>query len=320
MNTSWQKLAKLYNLTFIPDQFPDTRERVVGEFQGYHLQLSHWTFGIEIILTAPQEDSLPENQLSFDKSVIPQLLNSQLLDPRLFARAQGIIRAENDGQKLLYHQTGIFDGSKNEVEQLQYLFTLLSRLATDYRIFLRWGGEAILAIQDQGKKLNPLARQLIHNIGEETARRLGDRFPLLLCSNCLVRCLRHKVDVPDLLENKAIIFYGCRNCGQSWDFIECQEVVAVLDNTLKTEQHLQAGVLRVNWSVRRRLFDFDSVEIVSATDEEVERFAVQVGNNTDPVQTLTYRRMICTITPYCRLSKNSQRILARIFGDVSQIK
>lgn len=288
----------------------------MGEFQGYQLQLAHWTFGIEIILVAPQEDNSPGNQLSFDKSAISELLNSPILNPRLFAEVQGNIRAENDGQKLLYHQTGFFDNKKSEVERLRYLFNLLSRLATDYRKFLKGGGETILAIQVQGQKLNPLARQLIHNISEETTQRLGNRAAFMLCSKCLFRSRPYKVDLLELLDFEVIIYHGCRNCRQSWNFIECQKVIAILDNTLETEQFLQGGVLQVNWSVRRHLFDFDSIEIVSATDEEIERFAVQIGNNTDPVQKSTYRKMICTVASACNLSKHSQRILARLFGNI----
>lgn len=290
----------------------------MGQFQDYQLQLAHWTFGIEIILAAPQGNSLPETQRPFEKPTIPELLSSPLLNSRLFAEVQGNIRAENDGQKLLYHQTGYFDNKRSEVERLRSLFNLLSRLATDYRRFLSWGGETILAVQSQGKKLNPLTRQLIHNIGEETTRRLGERTAFMLCSTCLLRCRPYKVNLLELLDFETIVYYGCRNCRQSWDFIECQKLIAVLDNALEAERVLHEDVLRVNWSVRRRLFDFDHVEIISATDEEIERFAVQVGNSTDPVQKSTYRKMTCIVAPTCDLSKGSQRILNRLFGNVKR--
>jgi hypothetical protein len=38
------------------------------------------------------------------------------------------------------------------------------------------------------------------------------------------------------------------------------------------------------------LFDFDRVEIQQATDEEVERFAVQVGNDTDELSDPVIKR------------------------------
>jgi hypothetical protein len=79
-----------------------------------------------------------------------------------------------------------------------------------------------------------------------------------------------------------------------------------------------SDVLRVNWLVRRALFDFDWVEIIQATDEDVERFAVQVGNDTDPVRELRYQQMKCTIGPECKLSENTLRILDKMFGEVER--
>ena len=61
---------------------------------------------------------------------------------------------------------------------------------------------------------------------------------------------------------------------------------------------------------------FDEVEIVQATDEDVERFAVQVGNDTDPKRKPRYQEMRCVVSPECRLSENSMRILERMFGAV----
>ena len=78
----------------------------------------------------------------------------------------------------------------------------------------------------------------------------------------------------------------------------------------------QNSVLRVNWLSRRALFDFDEVEIIQATDEEVERFAVQVGNDTDPLRRSRYKWMRCVVRPPCRLSENTLRILGSIFAEV----
>jgi hypothetical protein len=58
------------------------------------------------------------------------------------------------------------------------------------------------------------------------------------------------------------------------------------------------------------------LEIILATDEEVEHFAVQVGNDTDPVRSRDYKQMRCTVGPDCKLSANTMRILQRTFGQV----
>jgi hypothetical protein len=64
------------------------------------------------------------------------------------------------------------------------------------------------------------------------------------------------------------------------------------------------------------LFDFEQVEIIQATDEDVERFAVQVGNDTDPVRQPHYAQMQRFIAPQCQLSENSLRVLQIMFGQV----
>jgi hypothetical protein len=94
------------------------------------------------------------------------------------------------------------------------------------------------------------------------------------------------------------------------------EIVAVLDNQDATEQVQVNGSLRINWLVHRELFDFDRVEIVQATDEDIERFAVQVGNDTDELRQPRYATMVCTISPDCKLSEGAVRILEQVFGQV----
>lgn len=76
--------------------------------------------------------------------------------------------------------------------------------------------------------------------------------------------------------------------------------------------------MQINWLARRALFDFDWVEIVQATDEDVERFAMQVGNDTDPFRRPRYPNMHCVIGPDCNLSENTLRILHRTFGEVKR--
>jgi hypothetical protein len=56
-----------------------------------------------------------------------------------------------------------------------------------------------------------------------------------------------------------------------------------------------------------------SYEIIQATDEDVERFIIQVGNDTDPVRRSWYKRKKCLISFQCRLSPNSLRLLYCMF-------
>jgi hypothetical protein len=67
------------------------------------------------------------------------------------------------------------------------------------------------------------------------------------------------------------------------------------------------------------MFDFDRVEIIRASDEEVERFAMRVGNDTDPVRQGHYPQAQCVVRPGCRLSENTRRVLKKTFGQVKYL-
>jgi hypothetical protein len=60
------------------------------------------------------------------------------------------------------------------------------------------------------------------------------------------------------------------------------------------------------------------VEIIQASDEDIERFAVQVGNDTDPLRQPRYRQLHCRIGLTCHLSENSLRVLQSVFGVVER--
>ncbi|MFC1596928.1 HEAT repeat domain-containing protein [Planctomycetota bacterium] len=82
------------------------------------------------------------------------------------------------------------------------------------------------------------------------------------------------------------------------------------------EMVLRNGAVRCDWLKHKRLFYFDSVEIFRATDYDVERFCIQVGNDTDPLSRERYQKMQCVINRGCDLSENTVRILRRTFGEL----
>jgi len=141
---------------------------------------------------------------------------------------------------------------------------------------------------------------------------LKSRASGLLCPHCLTHFGPHKVKLSWL---QTITYYGCRNCGQSRAFFY-GHVTATLDDKMTAEQSQQKRNLRINWLVHRALFDFDAVEIRRAGDEDVERFAVQVGNDTDPARRAQYPKMRCLIAPEAHLSINTLKILRKTFGQV----
>lgn len=96
-----------------------------------------------------------------------------------------------------------------------------------------------------------------------------------------------------------------------------KKVVAVLDGSWAEETRDEGiDVHRVNWLQHQSIFDFDWVEIMQATDEDVEHFAMQVGNDTDDWRGSRYRQMPCLVSPDCNLSENTIRILQELFGEV----
>ena len=140
----------------------------------------------------------------------------------------------------------------------------------------------------------------------------------LLCRSCLARFQRRYRDW--LLNSEKVhggLVPACRLCGKAVGAIpNVGVVIAVLDTEMGEELSSSDGVLRVSYLKRDAPFDFDRVEIVRASDYEVERFCVQVGNDTDPFRKGRYRQMQCLVAPGCRLSENTLRILGSMFGQV----
>ncbi len=182
------------------------------------------------------------------------------------------------------------------------------------------GGEAIRPLMgrlsDQSEEWPETIEWLLENIAIETSKELSKQASHLLCPNCVVTCGKNKVK---LTWNQSLTFYGCQKCYQSRKFIERPEqIVAVLDADMKLQQKQngKGEVLWVNWLERKTLFEFDRVEIIKATDEEVELFAIQVGNDKDIKRKSKYKKMICTVGTECVLLENTLRILGKMFGGI----
>jgi hypothetical protein len=194
----------------------------------------------------------------------------------------------------------------------------LSDLAEVYPSLVAGGGEAAIQLQpvvaDKKHPLRGVAISILEDIGLQARIRLRHRYSSLLCPRCLVSYSAHQIQ---LTWWKSVTFYGCRTCTQSQEFIEKPpQLVALLDQEA-AEQQQEDDFLKVNWLRYRRLFDFNRVEIVNATDEEVERFAVQVGNDVDETRRRNYQAVSCVIQSPCSLSENTIRILRGIFGHVN---
>ncbi len=326
----WKPLAASKHLTFVPGKFFFGHEPyITGTYRHHHLKLetlsknkSIYTrllvSGNALAQGSPQnEPHLPDDQVA-RKDVISLLTPTSpqymLKGPQL--KGSVAVQTVDQTVHVCYEQKDI----ENDSEYLGYLCDLLSDLAEAYPAVVALGGEAVPFLKDEiaRKHHKSIAIALLEAIARDTTARIGDRASQVVCPSCLTRYKAHKVWPAGKgwfgrAFEADIAYYGCRICSQSREFLEVR-VVAVLDSRMDTERVLQDGTLRVNWLARRALFDFDEVEIVQASDEDVERFAVQVGNDTDDFRRSRYKEMSCTIVPNCGLSENTLRILKNTFG------
>lgn len=111
----------------------------------------------------------------------------------------------------------------------------------------------------------------------------------------------------------------CRACGKASRYEGVQEVVAVLDNHSGSYPQQQGAVLRVNWLEKKLPFDFDRVEVVEATDEEVEEFVRQTRYKSDLQVQKRLPKRPCVVNAQCRFQReNTLTILRQTFGNASQ--
>ena len=201
------------------------------------------------------------------------------------------------------------------------LVNLMGNTAEAYLEIVELGGEAVSfllqpIVMERSNEIQGVVKHLLKDISRDTTKRLAHQAEKLLCVRCLTKCAAHQIKFSNF---EIITYYGCRTCQQSRDFIECEgEIIARLDRNMITEQTQQNGDLQINWLMRDKLFDFDRVEIDEVTDEDVERFAIIVGNDTDPARTARYSEMPCKITAQSLLSENTIKILKHTFGEIGE--
>ncbi len=160
-----------------------------------------------------------------------------------------------------------------------------------------------------------IARQVLRKISQDTQALNNNSPSRLFCTDCFVEIYPHKISLPS---DSIYTIYACRKCRQYERFLSVEAVVAVLDKDLHQIYIKNNGLLQVNWLKHRYSFDFDFVEIASTTDEDVERFVVQVGNDTDVFRQSRYKQIDCTIVDKAKLSENSVKILQKTFNRVSE--
>lgn len=311
---AWTAFAKSKKLKFLPGGIFQGNTCVFGSYRGYHLDLNTHGNGkylytkMRVYRTLSTRNQNRRQEMPTSKSaenvidlLAPNGLNNFYKQPEA-----------SSGGDIFYTENGVI---KN-VKELQRLSDQLCDIAGGYAIVAAMGGEAAPELQKIARKSNhplqKIAVQLLQDIAANTTANLKNRASHLLCPHCLTHFGPHKIKLSWL---QSLTYYGCRSCGQSRAFFY-GNVAATLDNQMPAEQSRQKRNLRINWLAHRAPFDFDAVEIIHASDEDVERFAVQVGNDTDPLRKARYPQMRCLVAPKSGLSENTIRILKKTFGSV----
>lgn len=215
-----------------------------------------------------------------------------------------------------YRQKGI-ETHENYIQSMRRLLRLLEQA---YPNIVSLGGEAVpylmRIVNQKYNGLRPIAVDLLHEIATETKRAFSAQSSQLVCPLCYMYCGEHEIKLSHV---STINYYGCRACGQSEAFLTwAGDIVAVLDrnSTVTEEKNVEKGLLFINWFRHRYVFDFKAIEIRAARDEDVERFIMQLGNESDAIQKKRYETMSCVILPSCKLSENTMRILEDFFAEV----
>jgi hypothetical protein len=314
----WRVLAARHKLTFEPGNlFSPTC--VSGYYHGHWVELDSYStrnhgYLTRLVLstkrlqnnrTSPAQAQLPDKDFSWADLV------ERLRQLRVDSQLKGEVRTNI--WQLTYVQSGI----ETDIKHLEAVLEVLCQLADIYPAAVALGGEAVPALHSIATnpgKLRDVAKQWLYDISNTTRRRLKAQAAKLLCPDCLARFAAHKIHLSWL---SSVTYYGCRVCGQSRNVLNVRSI-AVLDRHMETAQIQKGESLYINWFSRPTLFDFDTVAIVRASDEDVERFALQVGNDMDELRKSRYQDMRCVISPDCELSANSWRILERMFGQVER--
>jgi hypothetical protein len=345
MRANWQALAQANQLTFVPGRYRTLGHSeaayLVGRYRGRELRLdsleqiksvagrgetryvcTRLTLSVRSEATEPFQTGVEaltgRSQAAADQPTFAEYNPSptETIDPLLYPDnllpLKGEVSLQASASQLYYEQPRI----ETDIVYLRELLTTLCDAADGYVQILEMGGEAVPKLQEVIRETSPGRRnaaiQLVRGIAQETGQRLGYRFTELLCPACLSHYAAHQVTLP---EWQTVTYYGCRQCGQSRVFWQGQVVVR-LDRDMSQKWLVQEKLIQINWLARRSLFDFDAVTIVQANDEEVERFVVQVGNDTDEQRRPRYKQMHCMVAAKAGLSENTMRILQRTFGRV----
>jgi HEAT repeat protein len=180
-------------------------------------------------------------------------------------------------------------------------------------------------LDDESLSVRGSARQALLSLVEAAAaghRKVERMAGEMLCAADLSRFREETIKLKPF---KTMRWFGCPVCGKvavtggAGMVTGVKQVVAVIDQAMTDPHVLRDGTLIANWLLHRSLFDFDSVEIVKAKEIDVEKFCVQVRNDTDLERRKRCKTMECRIRAGLELRENTIRNLRAVFGAVVRV-
>lgn len=160
------------------------------------------------------------------------------------------------------------------------------------------------------------ARWVIRNICASARARVGEFYKTALCNRCFARFAAHTVKLPRARDET---YYGCRICHQNREYLQWDgPVVAALNRRMSGRFTMRGRTLYVNWFAVERAFDFDSVEITDATDTDIERFIIRLGNDTPG--RARFKHITCTLVHTNPLRPETLNLLKDTFGNVMVVR
>lgn len=110
----------------------------------------------------------------------------------------------------------------------------------------------------------------------------------------------------------------CLECGKTIAGKRVTTLIVALDEQLPSQTWRDEETIVVNWIKQDGLCDFDEVEIREVSEQDVNRFCLAIGNDTDRHRRKHYKRVTCRIYTDS-LNANTKQLLARAFGKIEQV-
>lgn len=308
---AWQSFAAAHGLDF-EYRDSDWLVQVKGVYCNHSLELYTGKYSTRaVIWVRPYQAVHPPDPL-------PPILDNPITEPQivallappewLYASRQSVkITLDYDNISCAYPQR------ETEREYLRRLVEALCGLVEHQDRVAQLGGDAIPALQaiaaGEQHPLKVVALAILQTIAvqSQSLRAAGIK---PRCPRCLIYFENYELTLPSNL-----MYYGCPICRHNRTYITGR-VITVIDHRMR-EKIVETGQeIRVNWLRCPHLVDFDGIEIGQASDEEVERFVIQAGNEMTEQRKARYAEMSCSLSLDCRLSENTRRILQHLFGSV----